>query len=255
MTNESEIFLPVPVDVQKQRRRHHAPCLSVCLFKIFEQSLLYPTLVFLLFTFPVYLGTLTTYTEHYEGSVSILVYTEIALFIYCLIEFFLRIYASESRARYRGLKGKRRFFCEHYLIVDLILLVSYVILFTLYFKQFNDPPVLFLHGLRFLQLFRFIPLDRYVKSLPILGCIIWQYRRVLLATVYSCFLLLLPTAYILWIIEQSIETKGDYFFRTYTDSLWFTINSMATIGYGDTWPQTILGDIHKNSKLFIFSFN
>lgn len=229
MKNESEIFLPASVDAHKQRRYHHAPWLSSRLFNIFEQSPLYATLVFLVFTFPVYVGTLTTYSEHYKGSVPVLLYTELALFIYCLIEFFLRIYASESRSRYHGLKGKRRFFYEHYLIIDLILLISYVIIFLLNFNNFNDPPILFLHGLRFLQLLRFIPLDRHVKSIPLIGCITWQYRRVLLAAVYSCFLLVLPTAYLMWIVEQSIETNGQYFFKTYTDSLWFTINSMATV--------------------------
>jgi hypothetical protein len=229
MKNESEIFLPASLDAQKQRRYHHASRLSSRLFNIFEQSRLYATLVFLAYIFPVYLGILTTYTEHYKASVPPLFYTELTLFIYCLIEFFLRIYASESRARYHGLKGKRRFFYEHYVMIDFILLISYGIIFSLNFTNFNDPSILFLHSLRFLQLLRFIPLDRHIKSIPLIGYITWQYRRVLLAAVYSCFLLVLPTAYILWIVEKSIETNGQYFFKTYTDSLWFTINSMATV--------------------------
>jgi hypothetical protein len=40
---------------------------------------------------------------------------------------------------------------------------------------------------------------------------------------------MLPTAYLLWFFERFREKDGEYFFKTYTDSLWFTINSMATV--------------------------
>jgi hypothetical protein len=229
MQNESEIFLPSALSNQKQRRYHRTPWLSSRLFNLFEQSPLYVCLLFLLFTSAIYVGALTTYEQHRETSVPVLIYIELAIFIYCLIEFILRIYASGSRIRYHGLKGKHRFFYERYLIVDLTLLISYSILFLLNYTKFYDPSISFLHGLRFLQLIRFIPLDRHIKSIPLIGCIIWQYRGVLLAAVYLCFLLLLPTAYLLWIVERFIETNGQYFFKTYIDSLWFTINSMATV--------------------------
>jgi len=229
MQNESEIFLPSSPENQKQQRYYHAPWLSSRLFNIFEQSPLYAYLLFLIFTFAIYVGTLTTYEQHLEVSARALFYIELVLFIYSSIEFILRIYASESRIRYHGLKGKHRFFYEHYLIIDLILLISYGIVFLLNFIKFYDPSIFFLHGLRFLQLLRFIPLDRHIKSIPLIGRITWQYRRVLLAAVYLCFLLLLPTAYLLWVVERFIKTGEQYFFKTYTDSLWFTINSMATV--------------------------
>ncbi|CAF2803370.1 unnamed protein product [Rotaria sp. Silwood2] len=242
MQNESEIFLPSRRDNLKQRRIHHAPWLSSYLFNLFEQTSIYGCFLFLIFSIAIVAGTLTTYDEHHKASVPILINIEIILFIYCLIEFILRIYGSESRIRYHGFKGKVRFFYEHYLIIDFILLISYGIIFLLYFiKFYNYSSIVFLHGLRFLQLFRFLPLDRYIKSIPLISLIIWQYRRILLVAVYSCFLLLLPTAYFLWITERFIETDGKFFFQTYTDSLWFTINSMATIGYGETWPRTFIG--------------
>ena len=219
MKKELEVFLP-------STRDHRSPWLASRLYNIFEQSLLYPCFLFFAFTFAIYVGTLTTYTEYYNTSVPALYYTELALFIYCSIEFCLRIYASESRIRYQSLKGKWRFFCERYLLIDLILLLTYGLVFMLSLYGF---PILFLHALRFLQLLRFIPLDRHVKSIPLITSITWQYRQVILAALYLCFLLLLPTAYLLWIVERSVQTNGQFFFRTYTDSLWFTINSMATV--------------------------
>jgi len=245
MQNESEIFLPPSIDNEKQRRDYHAPWLSSHLFNIFEQSSLYAYVLFLVFTFAICVGILTTYDEYHKANVPILFYIELTLFIYCLIEFILRVYASESKIRYHGLKGKRRFFNEHYLIIDLILLISYAILFLLNFTKFYDASIFFLHGLRFLQLLRFIPLDRHIKSIPLIVRITWQYRRVLLATVYLCFLLLLPTSYLLWIVERFIETNGQYFFKTYTDSLWFTINSMATVR-----KETRSSLFFTNSKFF-----
>lgn len=230
MKNEAEVFLPESSNTQKRRPHRSPPCLSSFLFNLFERSLLYACFVFLAFTFAIFVGTLTTYEEHREASTEALYYTELTLFIFCTIEFVLRIYASEAKVCYRGIKGKLRFFCEHYLIVDLILLIAYGIIFAVNWTERIDAPVYFLHALRFLQLFRFIPLDRHVKSIPLISSITWQYRRVLMSAVYLCFLLILPTAYLLWVVERAIETNGQYFFKTYTDSLWFTINSMATVG-------------------------
>lgn len=229
MNNETEVFLSDSSTNRKQQTHRRAPPLSSCLFNLFERSALYACLIFLAFTFTTFVGTLTTYEEHHRVSKDVLYYTELVLVIYCLIEFILRIYASEARVCYRGVKGKCRFFYERYLIVDLILLILYGIVFVLNSTKWIDLSVYFLHGLRFLQLFRFISLDRHIKSIPMISCVTWQYRRVLMAAVYLCFLLLLPTAYLLWIVERAIETNGQYFFKTYTDSLWFTINSMATV--------------------------
>ncbi|CAF0890295.1 unnamed protein product [Adineta ricciae] len=245
MQVESEIFLPSKLDHNRQKpyqhRHHHAPKFSLFLYRLFEQTPIYAYVLFFVFTFATYVGTLTTYDEHRTASVPVLFYIELSIFVYCLIEFILRIYASNAKERYCGMQGKRRFFLEHYLIFDFLLLVCYGIVFLWNFAKFYHSHALFLHALRFLQLFRFIPLDRYIGSIPLIWKIVRQYRRVLLATVYMCFLLMLPTAYLLWIVERSIKTNDLYFFQTYTDSLWFTINSMATIGYGDTWPQTLIG--------------
>lgn len=229
MKNESEVFLPDSSNASKRRPHRRPPYLSSFLFNLFERSLLYACLVFLAFTFAIFVGTLTTYEEHRKVSTEALYYTELTLFVFCAIEFVLRIYASEARVCYRGGKGKFRFFCQHYLMVDLVLLIAYGIIFALNWTKWIDPSIYFLHALRFLQLFRFIPLDRHVKSISLISSITWQYRRVLMAAVYLCFLLILPTAYLLWVVERAIETNGQYFFRTYTDSIWFTINSMATV--------------------------
>ena len=265
MQVESEIFLPTKLNYDRQKpyqhRHHHASKFSLFLYQLFEQTPVYAYILFFIFTFATYVGTLTTYDEHRTASVPVLFYIELSIFVCCLIEFILRIYASNAKERYRGMQGKRRFFLEHYLIFDFLLLVCYGIVFLWNFTKFYHSHALFLHALRFLQLFRFIPLDRYIGSIPLIYKIVRQYRRVLLATIYICFLLMLPTAYLLWIVERSIKTNDLYFFRTYTDSLWFTINSMATvnmnsnliitcffsytqIGYGDTWPQTLIGDVY-----------
>lgn len=227
MQKESEVFLPST----KKYRKHHQQVskISSFLFKLFEELPIYPFILFFIFTFALYVGILTTYDEHYQASVSVLFYIELSIFIYCLIEFILRIYASNAKERYRGFQGKWRFFFEHYLFIDCFLLISYGIIFLWNLTKFYQSEILFLHGLRFLQLLRFIPLDRHIKSISLICKITWQYRKILLAIVYLCFLLMFPTAYLLWIVERYIKTNEQYFFRTYTDSLWFTLNSMATV--------------------------
>lgn len=232
MHRESEVFLPASSSNRKRARNHRPPALSSHLFHLFERSALYACCIFLVYTYAVYVGILTTYAKHRETSIPVLFYIELGIVIYSIVEFLLRIYGSQSRVRYLGVQGKWRFLCEQYLVIDLLLLLAYGVIFLLYFTGYHDvSSAVFLHGVRFLQLLRFLSLDRHIRSIPLICRSIWDYRCVLLATVFLCFLLMLPTAYLLWVVEESIETDGKFFFRTYVDSLWFTINSMATVGH------------------------
>jgi hypothetical protein len=230
MYHESDLFLPSSNDQKQVHQHHRSPCLSTGLFQLYEQSWLYASCIFLIFVYAAYIGTLTTHDGHRETSEPVLFYVELILLIYSFIELLLRIYASECKVRYRGCKGKGRFFYEHYLFMDVIVCISSACVFLFYWLKFFDKSsMLFLHALRFIQLIRFIPLDRHVGAIPLISRSLCDYHRVLLATLFLCYLLVLPTAYLLWIVERTIETDGKYFFRTYTDSLWFTINSMATV--------------------------
>ena len=208
--------------------------MSVLLYRIFEESWIYGWIVFLVFTFAVYVGTLTTYNEHRNQIEPVLFHIELGIFIYLLIEFVLRLYASNSKLIYSGVRGKVRFFYERYLLIDLLIIIAYAVVFLLYWLGiYSRSSILFLHGLRFLQLLRFIPLDRHLNSIPLLCQSLWNYRHVLLATIFLCFLLMLPTAYLLWLVERHVANKDqEFFFLTYTDSLWYTINSMATVIVG-----------------------
>lgn len=230
---EAQLFLPTSNNQQNSTKKNfRSPPLASLLFRTFEKSNFYGCLIFLSFSYAVYIGTLTTYEKHQKGSEPILFYVELSIFLYTSLEFLLRIYGSKSRKEFRQIQGFFRFFFEHYLFFDLILLVLYGLTFSRYFLGFwQADSASFLHSLRFLQLIRFISLDRYFKSIPLLSETLWNYRRVLLATTFLCFLLMLPTAYLLWVVERDIQTDEKFFFKTFTDSLWYTINSMATVKY------------------------
>jgi voltage-gated potassium channel len=60
----------------------------------------------------------------------------------------------------------------------------------------------------------------------------------LITSVYIAFILLLLSSYLIFICENSNNPS----FRTYSDALYWSIITMATIGYGDITPKTFYGN-------------
>ena len=124
--------------------------------------------------------------------------------------------------------------CSFYGLVDLLsILPTYLALFVP-----GANHLLIIRLLRVLRIFRILKLVRYLSEANILGRAMVQSRRKIL--IFFSTVLVLSTIFgsLMYAIEG--PTHG---FSSIPKSIYWTIVTITTVGYGDITPQTPLGQV------------
>jgi voltage-gated potassium channel len=97
-----------------------------------------------------------------------------------------------------------------------------------------------LRVLRLFRLTRMIKLGRYSKSVALLSLVIRNEARVLIAAVSVLLIVMVIAATAMYYIEQAYQPEA---FASIPAALWWAINTLTTVGYGDVTPITPLGKL------------
>lgn len=92
--------------------------------------------------------------------------------------------------------------------------------------------------LRLLRLTRLIKLGRYSRSVNLLYTVIRKEARVLAAAVSVLIIVMVLAATGMYYIEQHAQPEA---FGSIPAALWWAINTLTTVGYGDVTPVTPVG--------------
>ena len=142
------------------------------------------------------------------------------------IEYFLRLYSHPSPKKYMF---------SFYGLVDLIaILPTYLALFI-----GGAESLIILRLFRVMRIFRVLKLIEYVYEANILWQSIVASRRKIL--VFFCFVFVLATIFgALMFLVESPHNQG---FSSIPRSIYWTIVTITTVGFGDIVPQTTLGQM------------
>jgi voltage-gated potassium channel len=140
-------------------------------------------------------------------------------------EYLVRIYCSPLRWRYiRSFYG----------LVDLVsILPSYLALVIA-----NANYLMIIRLLRVLRIFRVLKLIRYLSEMNILMRSMFLARRKIL--IFFATVLVLSTMFGSFMFVVEGPENG---FTSIPKSIYWTIVTITTVGYGDITPQTVLGQI------------
>lgn len=117
-------------------------------------------------------------------------------------------------------------------IVDVIATIPFVLIFI----DFEYREVLkYTFGIA-----TFLKIARFSDALIIFKDVIISERKSMLASLYLMFLLTFFISTILYFIEKDVNPKG---FSSILESMWWAIVTLATVGYGDVVPVTVLGKL------------
>jgi voltage-gated potassium channel len=94
--------------------------------------------------------------------------------------------------------------------------------------------------LRVLQLLRLLKVARYASGLPLFVAVVRNESRPLLAAFLVMTVLLVVESGIMFMIEREAQPQV---FASIPHTMWWAIVTMATVGYGDIAPITLMGKV------------
>jgi voltage-gated potassium channel len=152
------------------------------------------------------------------------------------IEFGLRFWSEGENPRHAGVGGRLRFLSQFVTIADILAFLPELIV-MFFFPHLAGG---YLAALRALRLFRLFKLARYVPAFAIVGAAVKRAWAPLMAALAVAAAQLYIAAMMLYFIEGATKPEA---FGSITRSLWWAMVTLTTVGYGDVYPETILGRV------------
>jgi voltage-gated potassium channel len=151
-------------------------------------------------------------------------------------EFALRFWSEGENPKHKGVLGRLRFLVTPLAIADILAFLPELI--TMLLVPHAAGP--WLAALRALRLFRLFKLARYVPAFGIVGAAVRRAGPPLIASVCVAAAQVYVAALLLYFIEG--DTKPQQF-GSVTRAMWWAIVTLTTVGYGDVYPETVLGRV------------
>ena len=143
------------------------------------------------------------------------------------IEYFFRIYAVNRPFKYIfSFMG----------IVDLLAIIPTYLIFIL--PAAHSLSVV--RAIRLIRIFRIFKLSRYLRGAHTMQIALRSSRPKIIVFLLSVMLLVIILGTLMYVIESSARTNG---FENIPNSIYWSIITLTTVGYGNIVPMTILGKI------------
>ncbi|WP_299592389.1 ion transporter [uncultured Microbulbifer sp.] len=161
---------------------------------------------------------------------------------YTLEWFFTALFTVEYLTRVYCAKDRRSYIFSFYGVVDLLaILPSYLaLIFT------GATYLMVIRLLRVLRIFRILKLVRYLSDANLLVRSLWQARRRILVFYASVLVICIIFGSIMFIVEGP-----KHGFTSIPKSIYWTIVTITTVGYGDITPHTPLGQAIASMTMLI----
>lgn len=159
-------------------------------------------------------------------TLSVLVFT---------LEYLLRVWVcveSENVDFQHPIGGRGRYLLSPMALVDLLAIAPFYLSF---FFGVAD-----LRVLRSLRLLRLLKLSRYSHSLELLLAVLRQESENLVSALFILCMLILLSATGIYLVEGHIQPDS---FGSIPRALWWSTVTLATVGYGDVVPATVIGKV------------
>ncbi|MBG0810162.1 ion transporter [Methylosinus sp. H3A] len=150
------------------------------------------------------------------------------------VEYALRIWSAPDHTLYAGMRpaqARLAFLFSASALIDLIAIAP------IYLSVFVAAD---LRILLFLRLARFFKLARYSPGIRSIFAVLDAERKALAASGIVLFGVVLFMATAMHVVEHDAQPEA---FRSIPASMWWAIQTIATVGYGDVVPQTPAGRV------------
>lgn len=151
------------------------------------------------------------------------------------IEYFLRIWTSVENPKYKH--SRTRYIFSGMAIIDLLSILPFYLDMVIPFIPLD------LRSLRIVRLFRLLRLlkiARYLKALNIMQAVLRDRKEQIMVSVMFILFLLVIVSTVMFYVENEAQPDA---FSSIPATMWWGIETLTTVGYGDLVPITTSGKI------------
>lgn len=157
----------------------------------------------------------------------------LVLVVYC-IEYIVRIWVAPINPRYRGVKGLMLFIISPLSLINWALIIVTVLMLGKPYLIANYRSHQF-DWLRIVHVMKLVCSDVSFKRWRLVWSVICMQQQQLITIVSVCLIWLAGVTFIIYFIESS---QPDTDFTSMPKTLWWTVISLLTVGYGDMYPKS-----------------
>lgn len=157
---------------------------------------------------------------------------ELASLVVFTVEYFARVATCVADPRFASpVRGRIRFALTPMAVIDLLVILPFL-------APFLRTDLRCLRALRLLRVLRLAKAARYVSALRLLANVARARREELYLTTGLMALLLVISSSLMYQVEHAAQPES---FSSIPATLWWAVETLSTVGYGDVVPATPLG--------------
>ncbi len=178
----------------------------------------------LLNTLAAILETVQSFYKSYSEVFSVIIFS---------VEYVLRVWSCTCDPAYAGtIKGRLKYILSFGAIIDLLAILPF------YLPAFGGKDLRFVRSLRLLRFFRFLKLGRYLNASKVIGNVFKAKKEELVLSFIITVFLIVMASCLMYYAEHDAQPEK---FSSIPETMWWSVATLTTVGYGDEYPITGLG--------------
>lgn len=163
---------------------------------------------------------------HYFDLISVILFS---------IEYFLRVWSSNQESRYKhSIHGRLRYMVSPAALIDLLAILPF------YLHAFVGFDLRAIRILRLLRLLRIFRLTAYMKATKVVTYVFKSRANELLLSLVLVLFLIIISSCLIYFAEHDAQPDV---FTSIPRTIWWSVITLTTVGYGDMVPITPAGRI------------
>lgn len=151
------------------------------------------------------------------------------------VEYLLRLWSCTVDERYsHWILGRLRYAVSPMMLIDLIAIAPF------YVTSIVTVDLRTLRAIRLIRLLRVLKIARYSESLQLFGRVLRSRRSELYITLVAVTVLLVISSTLMYYAERDAQPDQ---FSSIPAAMWWAVETLTTIGYGDMLPITVTGKV------------
>lgn len=177
------------------------------------------------------LESVTEINATYSGGFLHLEFFSILVFS---IEYVLRVWSCVENPKYhKPLSGRLRYMTSTMAIIDLLAILPF-------YLAYLPIDLLFIRIIRLFRLFRLLKIARYLKALNLIQAVLHERKEQIYLSLMFIGFLLIVVSTLMFYVEHDAQPEV---FSSIPASMWWGIETLTTVGYGDMLPVTSYGRV------------